>query len=77
MPYNRKQRRAAAAAAAENENSFVDSSIPLSRPPEFTNKSNKNSNTRQAKTLLEIAAERQQELNQHINNEGKKKKKKN
>lgn len=70
MPQNRKQRRAAAAAAAENENSFVDSSIPLSRPPEFTNKNN----TRQAKTLLEIAAERQQELNQHINNEGKKKK---
>jgi hypothetical protein len=77
MPQNRKQRRAAAAAtaAAENENSFVDSSIPLSRPPEFTNNNNRN-NTRQAKTLLEIAAERQQELNQHLgynNSEGKKK----
>lgn len=73
MPHNRKQRRAAAAAAAENENSFVDSSIPLSRPPEFTNNSNKSSSAQQAKTLLEIAAERQQELNQHINNEGKEK----
>lgn len=71
MPQNRKQRRAAAAAAS-NDNSFVDSSIPLSRPPEFTKKNNTRS-TRQAKTLLEIAAERQQELNQHINNEGKKK----
>lgn len=74
MPQNRKQRRAAAATAAENENSFVDSSIPLSRPPEFTNK-NKTS-ARQAKTLLEIAAERQQELNQHLENNNERKKKK-
>lgn len=74
MSQNRKRRRAAAAAAAEDENAFVDSSIPLSRPPEFTNKSkNSKKSTRQAKTLLEIAAERQKELNQHINNEGKKK----
>jgi hypothetical protein len=67
MPQNRKQRRAAAAAAAEDENTFAASSIPLSRPPEFSNKT-KSSSTRQAKTLLEIAAERQQELNQHIGN---------
>ncbi|QGA18163.1 hypothetical protein EYB26_005844 [Talaromyces marneffei] len=77
MPQNRKQRRAAAVAAAENDTITDASSIPLSRPPEFSKTSNKN-NSRQAKTLLEIAAERQQELNQHLrnNNNGKGKKKK-
>lgn len=63
MPYNRKQRRAAAAAAAAEENdnnNFDPSSIPLARPPDATR------NQRQAKTLFEIAAERQEQLNQFM-----------
>ncbi|EED22005.1 conserved hypothetical protein [Talaromyces stipitatus ATCC 10500] len=71
MPQNRKQRRAAAAAAAAaaDDNNFDSSSIPLSRPPEFSDSNTKS--TRQAKTLLEIAAERQQELKQRLGNNNK------
>jgi hypothetical protein len=57
MPaHNRKQRRAAA--AAEKDDSFDASSIPLARPPQ--------NNGRPAKTLFDIVAERQQELNQFV-----------
>lgn len=56
MPqYNRKQRRAAA--AADKNDTFDQSSIPLERP---------RAQPRPAKTLLEIAAERQSELDQFV-----------
>lgn len=75
MPQNRKQRRAAAAAAAATATDDFDaSSIPLSKPPEFSTSSSSSTTTtsadrtrnRQAKTLLEIAAERQEALNAHL-----------
>ncbi|KAI1914065.1 hypothetical protein LOZ65_005694 [Ophidiomyces ophidiicola] len=54
MPaHNRKERRAAAASAAAPLDGFDSASIPLSRPSSHTFPSQKN-----AKTLLEIAAER-------------------
>ncbi|OKL61134.1 hypothetical protein UA08_03521 [Talaromyces atroroseus] len=67
-PQNRKQRRAAAAAEKEQQqqDSFDPSSIPLARPPA--------NSERPAKTLFEIVAERQQELNQFVGNDDNKKK---
>ncbi|KAL1966829.1 hypothetical protein VTN77DRAFT_3794 [Rasamsonia byssochlamydoides] len=55
-PRNRKQRRAAASSASDD--SFDPSSIPLAHPPPEDASKNK----RQGKTLIEIAAERQKEL---------------
>jgi hypothetical protein len=60
-PRNRKQRRAAAASKAESD-TFDPSSIPLARPP-----SNDPSN---AKTLVDIIAERQAELGNPVGNTG-------
>ena len=58
-PHNRKQRRAAAAtsSSAPDDDYFDVSSIPLTHPP-----ASASSSRREAKTLYEIAAERQAEL---------------
>jgi hypothetical protein len=61
-PRNRKQRRAAAVPA----DSFDPSSIPLARPPVDASRTKQ-----QAKTLLEIAAERQKELQTLVDSNGR------
>lgn len=68
-PRNRKQRRAAAASSEESSSSFDPSSIPLALPPSLTDDSKSTRTSKKGeKTLFEIAAERQAELNQFTNN---------
>ncbi|OJD17877.1 hypothetical protein AJ78_02049 [Emergomyces pasteurianus Ep9510] len=56
-PRNRKERRAAQASSAAGGDDFDSASIPLRRPP-----ANNSSQKPKAKTLYEIAAEREAEL---------------
>ncbi|KLJ09415.1 hypothetical protein EMPG_15185 [Blastomyces silverae] len=56
-PRNRKERRAAQASSAAGDDGFDLASIPLSRPP-----TNNPSQKPKAKTLYELAAEREAEL---------------
>lgn len=66
-PRNRKQRRAAAAATSSTSaDSFDPSSIPLAHPPPADSR-----DKRKGKTLIEIAAERQKELQALAGKNGK------